>query len=108
MGWQSRDDDHLSTRSDRRWDARHGETRRFRRPCRVVPWPLQWLGARSRLGQRLSREERMKKYFTPFRIATYLLLLFCAGHTAGGMLSQKSLGADADAVFDQMKTVSFV
>lgn len=50
----------------------------------------------------------MKKYFTPFRIATYLLLLFCAGHTAGGMLAQESLGASADAVFEQMKTVRFV
>lgn len=47
------------------------------------------------------------KHFTPFRLATYLLLFFCAGHTAGGMLSQKSLGPASDAVFAQMKAVHF-
>ncbi|RKH54244.1 hypothetical protein D7X55_10175 [Corallococcus sp. AB049A] len=49
----------------------------------------------------------LKRYFTPFRCATYLLLLYCAAHTAGGMLAQASLGAEADAVFAQMKSVSF-
>jgi hypothetical protein len=48
------------------------------------------------------------KYFGPYRIATYLLLFFCAGHTAGGMLGQKSLGPASDAVFSSMKTVHFV
>ncbi|MFT3837615.1 MAG: hypothetical protein QM723_11525 [Myxococcaceae bacterium] len=48
------------------------------------------------------------RFLTPFRLAAYLLLLFCAGHTAGGMLAQKSLGADSDVVFAQMKTVHFV
>ena len=47
------------------------------------------------------------KYFTPFRIAAYLTLLFCAGHTAGGMLKQKSLGPASDAVFGAMKTTHF-
>ncbi len=47
------------------------------------------------------------RFFTPFRIATYLLVLFCAGHTAGGMLAQKSLGPASDAVFEQMKSVHF-
>jgi hypothetical protein len=47
------------------------------------------------------------KHVTPFRIATVLLVLFCAAHTAGGMLAQKSLGAEADAVFAQMKAVHF-
>lgn len=47
------------------------------------------------------------KYFTPFRIATYLLLLFCAAHTGGGMLSEKSLGFKADGVFALMKAVHF-
>jgi hypothetical protein len=44
---------------------------------------------------------------TPFRIAAVLLIIFCAGHTAGGMLAQDSLGTDADAVFAQMKAVHF-
>jgi hypothetical protein len=39
------------------------------------------------------------KYLSPFRVASYLLVVFFAGHTAGGMLAQKSLGPDADAVF---------
>jgi hypothetical protein len=47
------------------------------------------------------------KYLTPYRIATYLLVLFFAGHTAGGMLGQKSLGPESDAVFSAMKSVHF-
>jgi hypothetical protein len=47
------------------------------------------------------------RVFSPYRLAAYLLLVFCAGHTAGGMLAQKSLGAQADAVFASMKTVHF-
>jgi hypothetical protein len=47
------------------------------------------------------------KYLTPFRIAAYLLVLFCAGHTLGGMLAQRSLGLAADAVFASMKAVHF-
>jgi len=48
------------------------------------------------------------KRITPFRIAAVLLIVFCAGHTGGGMLAQKSLGPQADAVFAQMKAVHFV
>lgn len=47
------------------------------------------------------------KYFTPFRIAAYLALLFCAGHTVGGMLTQKSLGPASDTVFAAMKATHF-
>src|SRR3954467_9380971 len=47
------------------------------------------------------------RFFSPFRLATYLLALFCAGHTGGGMLAQKSLGPGADAVFDAMKSTHF-
>jgi hypothetical protein len=47
------------------------------------------------------------KYFTPFRIAAYLALLFCAGHTVGGMLMQKSLGPASDTVFAAMKATHF-
>jgi hypothetical protein len=47
------------------------------------------------------------KYFTPFRIAAYLTLFFCAAHTAGGMLAQKSLGPESDAVFAAMKSTHF-
>ena len=54
----------------------------------------------------LSREANVK-HVTPFRIAAVLLILFCAGHTAGGMLGQKSVGPESDAVFAQMKAVHF-
>jgi hypothetical protein len=47
------------------------------------------------------------KYLTPFRLATYLLVVFCIAHTAGGMLGQKSLGPEADVVFSAMKRVHF-
>jgi len=47
------------------------------------------------------------RFLTPFRLATYLLVIFFAGHTGGGMLAQKSLGPSADTVFDAMKTVHF-
>ena len=47
------------------------------------------------------------KYLSPFRIATYLLVLFFLGHTGGGMLAQKSLGPAADTVFAAMKAVHF-
>ena len=47
------------------------------------------------------------KYFTPFRLAAYLLSVLFLGHTGGGMLAQKSLGPAADAVFAAMKAVHF-
>jgi hypothetical protein len=34
------------------------------------------------------------KYLSPYRIATYLLVLFGFGHTVGGMLSNQSLGPE--------------
>ena len=50
----------------------------------------------------------LAKYFTPYRMATYLLLLFCVAHTAGGMLGHYSLGAESDAVVAMMKSVHVV
>jgi hypothetical protein len=47
------------------------------------------------------------KYLSPYRLASYLLVLFFAAHTAGGMLAQRSHGPDADAVFASMKAVHF-
>lgn len=43
----------------------------------------------------------------PFKIAAGLLVIYCFMHTAGGMLSQKSMGPDSDRVFEQMKAVHF-
>lgn len=47
------------------------------------------------------------KYLTPYKVATYLLLLYFIGHTFGGMLAQPSMGPASDAVFEAMKTVHF-
>lgn len=47
------------------------------------------------------------KSVTTFRAASVLLVVFCALHTAGGMLAQKSLGAASDTVFEAMKRVHF-
>jgi hypothetical protein len=47
------------------------------------------------------------KQITLFRTASVLLVFFCVLHTLGGMISQKSLGAASDSVFEQMKRVHF-
>src|SRR5690348_1438501 len=47
------------------------------------------------------------RWLTPFRLATYLLILLSIGHTAGGMFGEQSMGTQADAVFAQMKAVHF-
>jgi hypothetical protein len=46
-------------------------------------------------------------YFSFYRVAVFVLLMFCTGHTIGGMLQQKSMGPEADTVFDSMKAVEF-
>jgi hypothetical protein len=43
----------------------------------------------------------------PFKIAAGLLVLYGFLHTAGGMLSQESMGPESDRVFEQMKLVHF-
>jgi hypothetical protein len=47
------------------------------------------------------------KWLRPYRLATYVLVLFCAGHTAGGMLAQKPISPAADGVFALMKSTHF-
>ncbi|MGI8497604.1 MAG: LIC_13387 family protein [Gemmatimonadaceae bacterium] len=47
------------------------------------------------------------RYLSPYRLASYLLALFCAGHTVGGVLSQKGLSPEAYAVLASMKAVQF-
>jgi len=47
------------------------------------------------------------KYLSPFRIASYLLLVTFLGHTEGAMLAQRSLGPASDTVFASMKAVHF-
>jgi hypothetical protein len=47
------------------------------------------------------------RFFTLHRVAAYLLLLFFGGHTAGGMLSNKSFGPQSDTVVAAMRSVHF-
>jgi len=47
------------------------------------------------------------KYLSPFRIASYLLLVTFLGHTFGAMVAQRSFGPASDTVFASMKTVHF-
>ena len=46
-------------------------------------------------------------YLGPYQIATYLLLIFCTGHTLGGLFFAPSKGPAADAVLASMKAVHF-
>jgi hypothetical protein len=47
------------------------------------------------------------KWLAPYRLATIVLVLFCAGHTYGGMFAPHDFGAAAEDVFHAMKTVTF-
>jgi hypothetical protein len=49
----------------------------------------------------------MKKYFNPLRLTTYLLLMFCFGHTKGALMATPHFGAESDAVATAMRTVHF-
>src|SRR5215471_952800 len=50
---------------------------------------------------------RAARYFNPFRLATYLLVLFCAGHTWGALLSTSHFSDASDAVLHAMQSVHF-
>jgi hypothetical protein len=47
------------------------------------------------------------RYFNPLRIAAYVLVLYCLGHTSGALLSTPAFGAEANAVLSAMKSVHF-
>ena len=49
----------------------------------------------------------MRKYLNPFRLTTLLLLLYCAGHTLGALVSTPRFGVASDAVMAAMKSVHF-
>lgn len=50
----------------------------------------------------------MLAYLTPYRLATYLLLIFSIAHTFGGLLYPPSRGPAGDAVVESMKSVHFM
>jgi hypothetical protein len=47
----------------------------------------------------------MRRYFNPFRLASYLLVFYSIGHTLGAVVSTPKFGAASDAVVNQMKSV---
>ena len=47
------------------------------------------------------------RYLNPFRLTTYLLVLYCVGHTWGALLTTPPFGAASDAVLSSMKGVHF-
>ena len=47
------------------------------------------------------------RYFHPFRLGSYLLVLYCVAHTWGALLATPSFGAAADAVRASMQRVHF-
>ena len=48
------------------------------------------------------------RYANPFRLASYLLVLFTLGHTLGAVVATPRLGADSDAVVAAMRSVHVV
>jgi len=50
----------------------------------------------------------MTRYFNGFRLSSYVLVLFFAGHTWGALLSVPHFGPAADAVLTEMKSVHFL
>ena len=47
------------------------------------------------------------RYFNPFWLTTYVLILYTIGHTWGALLSTPQSGAGSDAVLSSMRTVHF-
>ena len=50
---------------------------------------------------------RWSRHADPFRLASYLLVLFTVGHTLGAVVSTPRLGAAGDAVAASMRSVHF-
>ena len=47
----------------------------------------------------------MMRYLNPFRLASYVLVLYALGHTLGAVVGTPSFGAESDAVVVAMKAV---
>lgn len=47
------------------------------------------------------------RFFNRLRLAAYLLVLYCLGHSWGALLSTPPFGAPSDAVLQAMKSVHF-
>ena len=49
----------------------------------------------------------LRRFGNPHRLASYVLVLYAIGHTAGALISTPKFGAAADAVATAMKSVHF-
>jgi uncharacterized protein YndB with AHSA1/START domain len=67
---------------------------------RVLGFLHEYLAARERPGF-------AARYLNPFRLATYILVLFCLGHTMGALVNIPSFGAQGDAVLAAMQSTHF-
>jgi len=47
------------------------------------------------------------RWFNPFRLAAYVLILFCLGHSLGALVNTPSFGAQSDAVWAAMRATHF-
>ncbi len=47
----------------------------------------------------------MKKWVNPLRVTSVLLILYCAGHTFGALVSTPRFGTASDVVVNAMQTV---
>ena len=45
------------------------------------------------------------RFFNPFRLASYLLLLYASGHTVGAVIKVPRFGTESDAVVSMMQSV---
>jgi hypothetical protein len=50
----------------------------------------------------------LARYFNPFRLAAYVLVLYTAGHTLGAVIATPEFGPASDSVVSMMKSVHVV
>lgn len=74
---------------------------------RVLRWLRDYV-AREGARTKTKRPSMVARYFNPLRVTSYLLVLYCLGHTGGALLSTPHFGAAADAVLSSMKSVHFM
>lgn len=69
---------------------------------RILGWLEGYAGRRGP-----ARTGWIGRFFNPFRLATYVLLVYCAGHTAGALFNTPRFTPEAGAVLDAMRSVRF-
>jgi uncharacterized protein YndB with AHSA1/START domain len=94
-----------------RLTLRHDGFRERRDACRghAIEWErvLAWLAGHASDAGAPGAPGLVARYFNPLRIATYLLVLYCLGHTAGALFNTPHFSPAADTVLESMRTVRF-